>query len=137
MQIKIAKNVLVSLGGGKFVRADHVIALEPIEGEDRGSGSRTRVLIDHVAGEIIAGRTERSIVPDMQEREDGYTEQPFEATPYVEAMEEIHSALNTISPAMRGVLVDQGFDVGDLISTITSVTHDVYLEESDKEDILA
>ena len=136
MQIKIAKNALVSLGGGKFVRADHVVALEPIEGEERGSGSRTRVLIDHAAGEIIAGRTERSIVPDMQEREEGFAEQPFEATPYVEAMEEIHAELNNISPAMRAVLKDQGFDVDALISRITSVAQGIY-DDTEKEDILA
>ena len=132
MHIKVAKGALVSLGGGKFVRADHVVGLEPIEGSERGSGSRTRVLIDHPTGEIIAGRTERSIVPDMREREEGFTEQPFEATPYVEAMEELHGALNTISPAMRGVLADQDFDVAALISTITSVTHGVYLDEEDE-----
>ena len=132
MQVKIAKDVLVSLGQGKFIRADHIIALEPIEGTARGTGSRTRLLIDHAVNELIVGRTETTIIRDMKEREEGAIEQPFEATPYVDAMEEIHSALNSISPAMRSVLDDQGFDVAALISCITSVTHDVYLDDEEE-----
>jgi len=35
--LEIRKNVIIPLGYGKFVRADKVIALEPIE-ENRGPG---------------------------------------------------------------------------------------------------
>ena len=135
MQIKIAENVLVPLGQGKYIRADHIIVLEPIE-MARGTGNRTRVLIDHSVSELLVGRTETTIVRDMREREEGAIELPFEATPYVEAMEEIHAELNNISPAMRAVLKDQGFDVDALISRITSVAQGIY-DDTEKEDILA
>ena len=34
---------MVFLGYGKFVRADRIYALEPIDGDERGDGRRTRV----------------------------------------------------------------------------------------------
>jgi hypothetical protein len=58
---------MVFLGYGKFVRADRIYALEPIEGDDRGDGRRTRVWIDGMAEPLIASRTERTILADMGE----------------------------------------------------------------------
>jgi hypothetical protein len=58
---------MVFLGYGKFVRADRIYALEPIEGGDRGDGRRTRVWIDGMAEPLIASRTERTILADMGE----------------------------------------------------------------------
>ena len=56
---------MVFLGFGKWARADRIYALEPITGEERGGGRRTRVWIDGVAEPILAGRTERTILHDM------------------------------------------------------------------------
>ena len=56
---------MVFLGFGKYARADRIYALEPLTGEERGGGSRTRVWIDGVAEPIIASRTERTILHDM------------------------------------------------------------------------
>jgi hypothetical protein len=58
---------MVFLGYGKFVRADRIYAMEPIEGDDRGDGRRTRVWIDGMAEPMIASRTERTILADMGE----------------------------------------------------------------------
>ena len=58
---------MVFLGYGKFVRADRIYALEPIEGDERGDGRRTRVWIDGMAEPMIASRTERTILADMGE----------------------------------------------------------------------
>jgi hypothetical protein len=58
---------MVFLGYGKFVRADRIYALEPIEGDERGDGHRTRVWIDGMAEPIVASRTERTILADMGE----------------------------------------------------------------------
>jgi hypothetical protein len=57
----------VFLGYGKFVRADRIYAMEPIEGDDRGDGRRTRVWIDGMPEPMIASRTERTILADMGE----------------------------------------------------------------------
>ena len=52
---------MVFLGFGKWARADRIYALEPITGDERGGGKRTRVWIDGIAEPILAGRTERTI----------------------------------------------------------------------------
>ncbi len=56
---------MVFLGFGKYARADKIYALEPLRGDDRGGGSRTRVWIEGVPDPIIASRTERTILHDM------------------------------------------------------------------------
>jgi hypothetical protein len=56
---------MVFLGYGKHVRADRIFALERIE-DDRGDGRRTRVWVDGIGEPLIASRTERTILADMQ-----------------------------------------------------------------------
>ena len=56
---------MVFLGFGKFARADRIYALEPLRGDERGGGRRTRVWIEGIADPIVASRTERTILQDM------------------------------------------------------------------------
>jgi hypothetical protein len=56
---------MVFLGFGKYARADKIYALEPLRGDERGDGRRTRVWIDGVTDPIVASRTERTILHDM------------------------------------------------------------------------
>jgi hypothetical protein len=56
---------MVFLGFGKYARADKIYALEPLTGDERGGGRRTRVWIEGVSDAIIAGRTERTILHEM------------------------------------------------------------------------
>jgi hypothetical protein len=56
---------MVFLGFGKYARADKIYALEPLTGDDRGGGRRTRVWIEGVPEPIVAGRTERTILQEM------------------------------------------------------------------------
>jgi hypothetical protein len=56
---------MVFLGFGKYARADRIYALEPIRGDDRGGGRRTRVWIEGLPDPIVASRTERTILSDM------------------------------------------------------------------------
>jgi len=56
---------MVFLGFGKWARADRIYALEPLRGDERGDGRRTRVWVDGLADPIIASRTERTILHDM------------------------------------------------------------------------
>jgi hypothetical protein len=58
---------MVFLGFGKYARADKIYALEPITGDDRGGGRRTRVWIEGIPEPIVASRTERTILHDMGE----------------------------------------------------------------------
>jgi hypothetical protein len=58
-------NRMVFLGFGKYARADKIYALEPLTGDDRGGGRRTRVWIEGVPDPIVASRTERTILHEM------------------------------------------------------------------------
>jgi hypothetical protein len=55
----------VFLGFGKWARADRIYALEPLVGDDRGGGRRTRVWIEGIDDPVVASRTERTILQDM------------------------------------------------------------------------
>src|SRR5438874_10027305 len=56
---------MVFLGFGKYARADKIYALEPLVGDERGGGRRTRVWVEGVAEPIVASRTERTILSEM------------------------------------------------------------------------
>jgi hypothetical protein len=56
---------MVFLGFGKYARADKIYALEPLRGDERGDGRRTRVWVEGIEGPLVASRTERTILHDM------------------------------------------------------------------------
>jgi hypothetical protein len=56
---------LIPLGYGKFVRADRVFALVPLEGAERGDGRRTLVYVEGIEEPIIASRSEGAIARDV------------------------------------------------------------------------
>jgi hypothetical protein len=58
---------LVSLGYGKFARADRVYALVPLDPDQRGDGRRTYVHVDGMAEPIVASRSEKAILADIEE----------------------------------------------------------------------
>ena len=56
---------LIPLGYGKFVRADRVFALVPLEGAERGDGRRTLVHVEGIEKPLIASRSEAAIAEDL------------------------------------------------------------------------
>jgi hypothetical protein len=62
---------MIFLGFGKYAREDKIFALEPIRGDDRGDGHRTRVWIDGIPNPVVASRTERTILSDMGQEHAG------------------------------------------------------------------
>src|SRR3954470_16813049 len=62
---------MIPLGYGKFVRADRIFAVVPIESDDRGDGRRTYVHIEGIAEPLIASRSERAILQDLDEAAGG------------------------------------------------------------------
>jgi hypothetical protein len=56
---------MVFLGFGKYARADKIYAMEPLRGDERGGGRRTRVWVDGVQEPLVASRTERTILHEM------------------------------------------------------------------------
>lgn len=57
---------MIPLGYGKFVRADRVFAVVPLEADDRGDGRRTYVHVDGIEAPIVASRSERAILADVE-----------------------------------------------------------------------
>lgn len=58
---------MVSLGYGKMVRADRIYALVPLDAKERGDGRRTYVHVDGLAEPLVASRSERAILGDVEE----------------------------------------------------------------------
>jgi hypothetical protein len=56
---------LIALGYGKFVRADRIFALVPLEGDERGDGRRTLVYVEGMAEPLVASRSEAAIAGDL------------------------------------------------------------------------
>ena len=57
---------LVSLGYGRYVRADRVFALVPLEPGERGDGRRTYVHVEWISEPLVASRSERAILADVE-----------------------------------------------------------------------
>src|SRR3954454_11628716 len=57
---------MVALGYGKFVRADRVFAVIPLESDERGDGRRTYVHVEGLSEPIVASRSERAILADVE-----------------------------------------------------------------------
>ena len=56
---------MVALGYGKFVRADRIFGLVPLEGGERGDGRRTLVYVEGLDGPLVASRSEGAIARDL------------------------------------------------------------------------
>jgi hypothetical protein len=57
---------MVALGYGKFVRADRVFAVIPLDASERGDGRRTYVHVEGLSEPIVASRSERAILADVE-----------------------------------------------------------------------
>jgi hypothetical protein len=57
---------MIPLGYGKFVRADRVFAVIPLEADERGDGRRTYVHVDGLSEPLVASRSERAILADVE-----------------------------------------------------------------------
>jgi hypothetical protein len=103
---------MVFLGFGKFARADKIYALEPISGDERGSGHRTRVWIEGVTEPVIASRTERTILLDMGQRDALSTPILDEA---VKLARRVAKDAEQVGPLLsRSIKAESGVDFDDL-----------------------
>ena len=57
---------MIPLGYGKFVRADRIFALVPLEGGERQDGRRTYVHVEGLSEPVVASRSERAILADVE-----------------------------------------------------------------------
>ena len=110
--MKVIPDRLVSLGFGKYVRADKVVALVPIE-EDRGSGRRTLVYVEDLPEPITAGRTEGTILRDMVGPESGS----------VELLRELQTQISQVRPLLKAsIRSEAGLDLDRLSRRIANLT---------------
>ena len=104
---------MISLGFGKFARADRIFALEPLRGDERGEGRRTRVWVEGISDPFIASRTERTILHDM-----GQTASV--EPPLLDEALDLASRLAAAADAGRVDLGDLGRRARRLLATTTS-----------------
>jgi hypothetical protein len=110
--MKIIPDRIVSLGFGKYVRADRVVALVPIE-EDRGSGRRTLVYVQDIPDPLVAGRTEATILRDMVGAESGA----------IELLRELQVQIGQVRPLLSAsIRSEAGLDLDQLSRRITELT---------------
>lgn len=117
--MEVRPNVLVSLGYGKYLRADKIVGLEPIEDHDnRGPGRRTRVFAEARPEPVIASRTEGTILRDMVE----VPREVIEARRAVELLEDILQDLGEVGPMLRrSIREEAGLDIEKIVRRIRRV----------------
>jgi hypothetical protein len=104
---------MISLGFGKYARADRIYALEPLLGEERGDGRRTRVWVEGIANPVIASRTEGTILRDMGQ-------EAAADAPLVDEALDLASRLAAAADAGRVDLSDLGRRARRLLATTTA-----------------
>jgi hypothetical protein len=110
--MKIVPDRIVALGFGKYVRADSITALVPIE-EDRGSGRRTLVYVVGLPDPLVAGRTEGTILRDMVGVESGA----------VELLRELQAQIGQVRPLLKSsIRSEAGLDLDQLSQRISELT---------------
>jgi hypothetical protein len=110
--MKVIADRIVTLGFGKYVRADNIVALVPIE-EDRGSGRRTLVYVNGLPEPLVAGRTEATILRDMVGAESGAAE----------LRRELQLQIGQVRPLLKSsIRSEAGLDLDELSRRITDLT---------------
>ncbi len=110
--MKVIPDRLVALGFGKYIRADKIVALIPIE-EERGSGRRTLVYVENIPDPVVAGRTEGTILRDMVGPESGS----------IELLRELQLQIGQVRPLLKSsIRSEAGLDLDQLSRRITELT---------------
>ena len=104
---------MVSLGFGKYARADRIYALEPLVGNDRGDGRRTKVWVEGIADPVIASRTQGTILRDMGQ-------EAAADAPMIEEALDLASRLAAAADAGRVDLSDLGRRARRLLAATTT-----------------
>lgn len=120
---------IIPLGYGKYIRADKIISLEPIE-EKRGPGRRTMVYAEGVNGPIIASRTEGTILRDI-------VEIPMEVLDAEAAFLLLHDILDDlrdVGPMLRrSIRQEGGLDIDRLERRIEQFFEELGSQEEDSD----
>ncbi|MGI6132256.1 MAG: hypothetical protein ACOYES_10340 [Bacillota bacterium] len=108
--MEVREDAIVPLGYGKYVRADRIIALVPIE-DDRGPGRRTRVYVEQLPDPLVASRTENAILASMVRT----PTEVLEATAALELIQDLLDDIQQVGPMLRKSIKDEaGLDLDEL-----------------------
>ncbi|MBP7892237.1 MAG: hypothetical protein KA063_01705 [Firmicutes bacterium] len=108
--MEVREDAIVPLGYGKYVRADRIIALVPIE-DDRGPGRRTKVYVEQLPGPLVASRTENAILASMVRT----PTEVLEATAALELIQDLLDDIGQVGPMLRKSINDEaGLDLDQL-----------------------
>lgn len=100
--MRVARGSIVALGYGKYVRAERIVGLEPIE-DGRGPGRRTRVWVEYVPEPMIASRSETAILADAVEGAD----EPGRSDAQRRLLVELLETVDHLDPVLRRIVRDQ------------------------------
>jgi hypothetical protein len=110
--MKVVTDRIVPLGFGKYVRADRIVGLIPIE-DERGPGRRTLVYVEGLPEPLTAGRTEGTILRDMVGTESGS----------VELLRELQLQIGQVRPLLKSsIRSEAGLDLDELSRRISDLT---------------
>jgi hypothetical protein len=108
--MEVREDAIVPLGYGKYVRADRIIALVPIE-DDRGPGRRTKVHVEQLPAPLVASRTENAILASMVRT----PTEVLEATAALELIQDLLDDIQQVGPMLRKSIKDEaGLDLDEL-----------------------
>ena len=108
--MRVLPGRLVSLGHGRFVRSDEVVAIEPVT-ERRGPGRRTLVWIRGLPEPLIASRSDEAIARELvAPREQGVSIRELRTV-----VDRMSAAFEGVPPSLRRVVEEEtGSDPGEL-----------------------
>lgn len=115
--MEIRERAIIPLGYGKYVRADRIIALDPIE-DDRGPGRRTRVYVEQLPNPLVASRTETSILSSIVRT----PREVLEATAALELLQDLLDDVQQVGPMLRKSIKEEaGLDLEELERKIKEI----------------
>ncbi len=115
--MRIQSGQLVSLGYGRYVRSDDVIAVEPVT-EGRGPGRRSLVWIRGVPDPLVGSRAEGSVVDDLVTPADEAARMKAQRS----VLRDVLRTLDQISTGVRRVVSEEtGRDIDELASEVRQV----------------
>ena len=113
--MRVQSGLMVSLGHGRFVRSDDVVAVEPIV-EGRGPGKRSLVWVRGLPNALVASRSEAAIVMDLIAPRSEAAAARQQRT----ALNHVVRSLDAVPALMRRVLREEsGVDLDGLVEEAT------------------
>ena len=108
---------MVSLGHGRFVRSDDIMAVEPIV-DGRGAGRCALVWVRGLPNALVASRSEGAIVADLvTSHSEGSVVRQQRSV-----LNHVVRSLDAVPPVMRRVLREEsGIDLDSLVEEATRI----------------